>query len=279
MSLQSLGQDFTIQPIPDLDDDLKTTATKLKALASVVQRGDSLAFWTGLKAAMPQPRSDAETTARMQMTPSEREAYDAWKDGKYQIPEFDWTGNVAAVPKGQQSLKKFEKRAIAMDIIWGVRPLSQPEREQIEEGKGKGEREGTGASASVSVRARATPENASWLTFNMPAVLPLIHAVVRVLNAEKQAQQNPHAGLPEMEIVEMETARKIVAAAERNRTRELERIRLLTRSINESAEVMRGRIRSLEGRLQSSPSPSQSQPSPLSSGSGRGQKRKQVESD
>lgn len=276
MSLDNLRQDFTIHPIPEIDDDLETTAAKLKDLASVVQKGNSLALWTGLKAATPQPRSDAETNARMQMTPSERQVYDAWKEGKYQIPEFEWMGNVAVVPKGAQSLKKFEKRAIAMDIIWGWRPLSQPERED------KGEGEGSSASDSISTNARATPENASWLTFNMPATLPLIQAVVRVLNAEKQAQQNPHAGLSEMEIVEMETARKIVAAAERNRSRELERIRLLTRSISQNTEVMKARIQSLEKRLQSSSSPSTSvspSQSTLETTVPRGEKRKQHESD
>ncbi|EYE97481.1 uncharacterized protein EURHEDRAFT_295634 [Aspergillus ruber CBS 135680] len=277
MSFDNLRQDFTIHAIPEIDDDLETTANKLKDLASVVQRGNSLALWTGLKAATPQPRSDAVTNARMQMTPSERQAYDAWKEGKYQIPEFEWTGNVAVVPKGAQSLKKFEKRAIAMDIIWGWRPLSQPERED----KGE-EGEGSSASDSTSMNARATPENASWLTFNMPATLPLIQAVVRVLNAEKQAQQNPHAGLSEMEIVEMETARKIVAAAERNRSRELERIRLLTRSITQNTEVMKARIQSLEKRLQSSSSPSMSvspSQSTLETTAPRGEKRKQLESD
>ncbi|ODM16468.1 hypothetical protein SI65_07975 [Aspergillus cristatus] len=272
MSLQNLRQDFTIHPIPEIDDDLETTATKLKDLASVVQKGNSLALWTGLKVATPQPRSDAETNARMQMTPSERQAYDAWKEGKYQIPEFEWTGNVAVVPNGAQSLKKFEKRAVAMDIIWGWRPLSQPEREEDKEKEG-----------SSGVSTRATPENASWLTFNMPATLPLIQAVVRVLNAEKQAQQNPHAGLSEMEVVEMETARKIVAAAERNRSRELERIRLLTRSISQNTEVMKARIQSLEKRLQSSSSSqsSQSSPSPstLETTVSRGEKRKQRESN
>lgn len=272
MSYQKLRQDFTIHPIPEIDDDLETTATKLKDLASVVQKGNSLALWTGLKAATPQPRSDAETNARMQMTPSERQAYDAWKEGKYQIPEFEWTGNVAVVPNGVQSLKKFEKRAVAMDIIWGWRPLSQPEREEDKEKEG-----------SSGVTARATPENASWLTFNMPATLPLIQAVVRVLNAEKQAQQNPHAGLSEMEVVEMETARKIVATAERNRSRELERIRLLTRSISQNTEVMKARIQSLEKLLQSS-SPSQSlqsspSPSTLETTVPRGEKRKQRESN
>jgi len=267
MSLQNLRQDFTIHPIPEIDDDLETTATKLKDLASVVQKGNSLALWTGLKAATPQPRSDAETNARMQMTPSERQAYDAWKEGKYQIPEFEWSGNVAVVPKGAQSLKKFEKRAVAMDVIWGQRPLSQPDREDKE-------KEG-----SSGASARATPENASWLTFNMPATLPLIQAVVRVLNAEKQAQQNPHAGLSEMEMVEMETARKIVAAAERNRSRELERIRLLTRSISQNTEVMKTRIQSLEKRFQSSSSQSSLSASTLETTVPRGEKRKQRESD
>lgn len=226
--------DFSILRIPETEDDLETTATKLEALADVARRGNSLALWTGLKGAKSRSQPgivqgrDTESDARLQMSPMEREQYDAWKAGKCWVPEFDWKENVAAIPRGAQSLRKFGQRAAAMDVVWG-----RQQKQEDNDDSGDGDE-------------RARPENASWLTFNMPFMLPLTNAITRVSNAEKQAQQAPHTGLSEMEVVEMETARKIVAAAERNRTRELERIRKLTRSITENAEVLRARVQHLE---------------------------------
>lgn len=68
-----------------------------------------------------------------------------------------------------------------MDVIWGGREQDE------EEGKKREGNDGHARDSSVKARARATPENALWLTLNIPAMLPLIKAVVRVSNAEKQA--------------------------------------------------------------------------------------------
>lgn len=45
----------------------------------------------------------------------------------------------------------------------------------------------------------------------MPAMLPLIKAVVRVSNAEKQARLDPYYALSEMEMAEIKTVCKIIA--------------------------------------------------------------------
>jgi transposase len=58
-------------------------------------------------------------------------------------------------------------------------------------------------------------------------------------------------GLTDMEAAEVETVRKIVSLAERNRTRELEKIRKLTRSITESAAVVKARVKVLEDKMNS----------------------------
>jgi uncharacterized protein YlxW (UPF0749 family) len=58
-------------------------------------------------------------------------------------------------------------------------------------------------------------------------------------------------GLTDVEAAEVETVRKIVSLAERNRTRELEKIRKLTRSITESAAVIKARVKSLEDKMNS----------------------------
>ncbi|KAF7176966.1 hypothetical protein CNMCM7691_004391 [Aspergillus felis] len=239
--LQHLGENLKILPVPSVNDDLETTAKKMRALAKVVSDGNSLALFTGLQMAS-QHLEDPKSLAVSQMTIDERVQYEAWqrarknrtrknpgdqdseeasnRGGEVPAVDFDWVKNVAPVPDGAQSLKKFTERAAAMDIIWD--------------------------------HQGATPENAAWLTFNLPAILPLVKAVCRVRTAERHRQNNRDPSmrrLTDMEVAEVETVRKIVSLAERNRTRELEKIRKLTRSITESAAVIKARVKSLEDKM------------------------------
>lgn len=201
-------------PVPDTTDDLEATAQKLEALAKVVTDGNSLALFTGLQLSSPRPR-DAEGIAKSQMTPSERDAYENWKTNRVPVPPFDWERNKSALPGGRaQTVKKFTRRAEAMDLVW--------------------------------VHSGATAEHASWLTFNMVGTLPLVKAVTRVLATKKQFRDDPLSELSPMEAAEVETARTIVYIAERNRERELRRIRQLTRSISRSTGVLNARLATLE---------------------------------
>ncbi|RJE22675.1 hypothetical protein PHISCL_04978 [Aspergillus sclerotialis] len=213
-------------PVPSTADDLETTAQKLEALANVVKEGNSLALYTGLKLSSPKPR-DAESIALSQMTPSELESYTDWKTRTTPVPPFDWEHNKTPIPTGAQSEKKFTRRAEAMDVVWGY----------------KG----------------ATPEHASWLTFNMPGTLPLVKAVSRVLTAQLHYQNDPLVHLGPMEVAEIETAKSIVRIAQGNRERELQRIRKATRSMTRSIEVLNSRMDSLEKSEPSAQKRSQSQ--------------------
>ncbi|KAL2813222.1 hypothetical protein BJX63DRAFT_432037 [Aspergillus granulosus] len=248
-NLMNLSQTFHILPTPEDDDDLERTVNKVRRLAEVVEQGNSLALWTGMKL-VPEFTRDAESIAMAQMASDEREVYEMWKEwatsrkggnlnttvagntshevtgpsqNSFRLPEFNWEQNVSPVPQGAQSLKKFTQRAAAMDIIF---------RHQ-----------------------GATPENAAWLTFNMVPVLPLVKAVTRISNMERHFLENRYKNkntsmqrLSNVEAAEMETARKIVAAAERNTNRELERLRRMTRELNKSNAIIRARMRELEGK-------------------------------
>ncbi|KAJ0427032.1 hypothetical protein BJY00DRAFT_307016 [Aspergillus carlsbadensis] len=235
VSLMSLSQIFHILPIPEDSDDLETTVEKVSRLAHVVDQGNSLALWTGMKLAS-ETLQDAESIAKAQMPNEERRIYEAWKEWAttrndddststptttavagnasttnegtsashkwFRLPDFNWEQNVAPVPEGAQSSKRFTQRAAAMDIVFG--------------------HQGT------------TPENAAWLTFNMASLLPLVKAVTKISNMERHYRENRSKntslqGLKEMEIAEMETARRVVAAAERNLNREAERTILTLR--------------------------------------------------
>lgn len=206
-------------PVPEPADDLETTARKLEVLANVVNEGNSLALFTGLKLAQPK---DAESLAKSQMTSVELGSYADWKSKTEPVHSFDWENNKTPLPStSAQSLKKFTRRAAAMDVIWG--------------------HEG------------ATPEHASWLTFNMTSLLPLVKAVSRVLAVQKQYQNDPLAHLSPMEIAEIETARSVVYVAERNKERELQRIRQLTRSISRSTVTINSKIARIRKTEESHP--------------------------
>lgn len=227
IDLLALSQDLRIIPVPEDDDGLESTAQKMEDLAKVVRDGNSLALYTGLKLAPPPPQNP-EDTAVAEMTPQERMMYNTWKTRRTsdqsrqdpsspQVPPaFDWDANVAPVPTGAHSRKKFAQRAAAMDIIWG--------------------HEG------------ATPEHAAWLTFHRPSVLPLVKAVTKVTNLTRHMKDHEPRSqrLSDMEAAELETIRQIIMVAERNRSRELERIRTMTRNIAESVAILKSRVHDLE---------------------------------
>ncbi|PLN83317.1 hypothetical protein BDW42DRAFT_67560 [Aspergillus taichungensis] len=228
IDLLALSQDLRgFISVPDDGEDLETTAQKMEGLAKVVRDGNSLALYTGLKMAPPQPQSPEELAVAT-MTPQEQMMYNAWKANRKsdqssrdpstpQVPQaFDWDANVAPVPTGAHSRKKFAQRAAAMDLVWGH----------------KG----------------ATPEHAAWLTFHMPGGLPLVKAVAKIANITKHMEEHDPQSrrLGDKEAVELETIRQIITVAERNRSRELERIRTMTRNIAESVTILKSRVHSLE---------------------------------
>jgi hypothetical protein len=227
-------------PAPGPTDDLETTARKLEVLAEVVNEGNSLALFTGLELSTPRPK-DTESIAKSQMTPTELESYTDWKSKTVPMPPFDWENNKSPLPTAAaRSLKKFARRAAAMDAVWA--------------------------------HDGATPEHASWLTFNMPAFLPLVKVVSRVQAAQKQYNQNdPLARLGPMEAAEIETARSAVYVAERNKERELQRIRQLTRSISRSADALNSRIARVE-KPEESQQPEEPRVPVLENGAGGGVK-------
>ena len=68
----------------------------------------------------------------------------------------------------------------------------------------------------------------------MPVMLPLIKAVVRVSNAEKQARLDPYYALSEMEVIEIKTVRKTIATMDEKFARAKAEVRKHARDINES---------------------------------------------
>lgn len=171
------SQDFVKLPLPSTEDGLETTLCKAQALSEAVQKGQSLALRTGQH--LPEhaaARRNAKSIAMSTMTIQERQSYHAWKAGRHLIPDINWTENGGVVRSSSSGRGRW--------MLSG-----EDENRMRRRGRRRRGDDGHARDSSVKARAgaRATPENALWLTLNIPAMLPLIKAVVRVSNAEKQA--------------------------------------------------------------------------------------------
>ena len=190
-------------PMPEATDNLETTVRKMEALAAVVSSGRSLAVATGFQKAAHAER-DPEKLARMSMTPKEVAQFEAWKAG-VTMPPFDWVSNVKPVQGGAQSQIRMGHRAKAMDRIWA--------------------HEG------------ATAQNASWLASNMAYAIPLVVAVTKVQVAERELRGG-QSELADLELAEVQTIHKAVAVAMDNMNNIYQQLNNLSRSINQSKEVL-----------------------------------------
>ncbi|QUP79400.1 hypothetical protein [Botryosphaeria dothidea bipartite mycovirus 1] len=208
------GRAMPYLAVPEPTDDLETTARKLAALSQVVEQGKSLAVRTGFRKAAHQHR-DPVDLAKLAMTPAERRQYEVWSAG-VRMPDFDWGANRKEVPAGQGSQKRFEGRARAMGVIWGV--------------------------------DMATPENASWLTSNMNFALPLVIAVSKV-EAARRELLGGGTELDEMELAEVQTAHKIVAVAMDNMNQVFARLRKISADINHSKDIIQAREHAIKSKM------------------------------
>ncbi|KAJ5280585.1 hypothetical protein N7478_005957 [Penicillium angulare] len=196
-------------PIPQGHDTLESTAVKLRSLANAIESGGRLSMMSGT-ASTPH-RHDTEAFAKERMTAVELDQYEGWKHQRLIIPSINWDTERLAVPPGGEHT--FTQRAAAMDIIWN--------------------------------HQGASPENASWLTHNIPHIMPLIKAVTKVLSAQQHLEvHDPLSKLSDNEIVETQSLRLITAVADENLARERDRLRQLAQSINESKAILMERAKS-----------------------------------
>ncbi|KAJ5155399.1 hypothetical protein N7492_008202 [Penicillium capsulatum] len=201
---------FRLQ-LPKPEDNMMTTVRKLQTLAGVVDAGHSLSLTAGVASNMHERKIEA--FAKERMVDTELAQYEEWKQNKFELPEINWVANVS--PVGPDSQKTFTQRAAAIDLIW--------------------QQQGT------------TPENAAWLTTNIPAMLPLVKAVTKLLSARTHLlKHDPLAQLSEPELVELETLKLIRTVTEENMAREMERVRQLAEEYRGYRDIIQGRLKSLQ---------------------------------
>lgn len=200
-----------VLPIPAADDGLEATAAKLRALADAISGGGGgLSLTNG-----PKPIShwqEIESFAKERMLEVEWHRYQEWKEEKIALPEVDWaTSRIRVMP---ESANSFAHRAEAINIIYRCRGVE--------------------------------PENAAWVSNNIPRLVPLIKAVCKVLAARTHLEMHdPLFRLSEGEFAEAQTLHMITSSVEENMARERERVKYLTECINQSQEVLKARLKML----------------------------------
>src|SRR4051812_40068262 len=79
-------------PIPLSGDSIDLLRSKLSSLAESVRSGQSIAVVTNYAAVATKERS-ATKIAVAEMPPQEHEAWSVYIEGKYPLPEIDWSVN------------------------------------------------------------------------------------------------------------------------------------------------------------------------------------------
>lgn len=200
--------------VPKEGDSLQVIANKMAAVAQVVQRGASVCVYTGFKRAAHQSM-DAEATARMSFTEPECLQYDQWKGGMV-MPVINWALAKEPVSSGKGAVKRFKLRAAAMNIIWKVDTM--------------------------------VPENAMWLTKRRTYMLPLVTAVTQV-EAQKLNLVGGQEILSEMDMAEVQTIRKVVAAGIGRMNEIFAAMHKLSSAINAAKDTLQAREHSLKKDL------------------------------
>ncbi|KAK9476815.1 hypothetical protein V1514DRAFT_344370 [Lipomyces japonicus] len=220
-NLETAKVDFTAKPpagnnipTPQDNDDLATIARKMEALADIILNGKSLAVATGFGEASHQER-DPKKLARQAMKHKELEMYNAWKLGAH-LPKFNWETYKSEVPVGVGSAARYAKKAHAMARIWNYES--------------------------------ATAENASSLMSHSINMIPLISAVVRVLNAERE-RSGGQSDLSALELAKAQTTHRVVAVAMNKLNNTLREIKLFTEQLNISKDIIQAREHSLKAKI------------------------------
>ncbi|PWN19915.1 hypothetical protein BCV69DRAFT_213189 [Microstroma glucosiphilum] len=164
-------------PLPQLDDDLRTTARKLYDLQTTVESGKSLARATHWR----EVDSDATVETRLAtiLTQEEHKQYIAWRRGR-SGPLVLWGASPRrALPCPEKQERRYRTLAWALNAVYPGEYLNA--------------------------------DNVAWFQYHQRPAMPLLHAIVKVRQEGllyllgRQLWTRP-------ERAELQTARKIIAA-------------------------------------------------------------------
>jgi hypothetical protein len=138
--------------LPQPEDSASLLRSKLLTFKDVVLRNQSIAVATNYTATAIQER-DSTKIAVDQMLLLEREAWDLFTTGKYNLPSINWHSNHDAIPTSTKALKSAHRRAEALNYLYHS--------------------------------DQAGPGHSVWFTKYQLVHLPLVKAMARVIGAER----------------------------------------------------------------------------------------------
>lgn len=144
------------------------------------------------------------------MTELQKEQYESWKAGT-RLPAIDWASNTRKVP--EENAERYEKHAAAMRIMYNYKGV--------------------------------TAEHACWVKRNMGYVLPLIFAMTKVDETRQNLAESSDA-LKEMDKAEIHVAHAVHAIASKRVNDVFRQLRLLTKDIEQSRNIIRAREKALK---------------------------------
>ncbi|ALO50129.1 35 kDa protein [Penicillium aurantiogriseum bipartite virus 1] len=202
-----------ILPIPLQGDSLATLETKMRNLARVVERGASVARFTGMMGT-PQQSRDALQTAKMRMTEVEKEMFSHWEAGG-RLPDVNWGTDVDAMPSGSEPRRKAEIQAEALNRLYKT----------------------DAATAGHVVHWKKT----------FRAIIPLLVSMTKVVGSERDFLGGQDV-LDANEMAEVQTIGKVNGTTYASINAIQEEVHRLLSSINRSKDLLQAREHALKAK-------------------------------
>lgn len=200
-------------PMPQQSDSLATLLGKMRALANVVEKGNSVARWTGYLGT-PQGGRDAESVARTRMTEIELEMFDHWKSGGV-LPDINWDVDRKKAPSGKDSLARAQRRAAGLNLLYHT--------------------------------DRATAEHVMFFVDQWQPIIPVLSAATKVVSAKIDFLSGQNK-LDENEVAEVQTIGKAIGTTYGTINAIQEEVNRILSGINRAKDVMQAREHAIKAK-------------------------------
>lgn len=215
--------DFTAQPetmaeiieLPNESDSLADLEVKLRRAAAVIDKGRSLARYTGFEA-MPSGSLDVVEAARKAWSPQEERLWDLWHEAG-EPPYVDWSRRPKELPEGSGKREVLKYWAAALRYIY--------EDEDLDERH------------VVAFKKQAAE------------AIPLVTAVVKLFRAKNGLTSGVSTATPEL-MAEYNTCQKFAGTASAIINTYMEAIHRLTKSIGPNIQVVQERSNQIAAKLE-----------------------------
>ncbi|RDL37629.1 uncharacterized protein BP5553_05062 [Venustampulla echinocandica] len=165
----------SVLPIPELEDSLDELVSKLAAIINVIRDGKSISEATAYLAIKDR---EAENVAMGQMGFEEKQIWTCYINGNCKLPDFNWEVNQLPPPTSKRPLKKYGRRAEALNRLYKT--------DQAHEG------------------------HMAWITqYHASELLPIVKAIDRVIGAERNLTAG-HDGLSATKFADLQSINLIL---------------------------------------------------------------------